>query len=619
MYNLPKKSKGAVLTAENWNNSVEAIQDALNRSSDFQTMLPSVPAASRWTGGRYAADKGGFSLRSLVKTGGTWKAYFNPGRVLEVHAGGARVIVPKMGADKMDSVPYPALEAEAGKKVFLDLVWGDNSHDCITAARISTEETPPGGRSARLTLGEFVSAAQSSGSSADDITYTPFLTGCITYAAASFSEGWRVVVSTDAQGSPEKAYVKKGDIYIAGQLAQRGEGSWEVAPKEEGEIWLEVKCTGDGVIKSAELKETKGSSKPLQYVAEPDDDEAEEEFTYCFLLAKVEKLEEPLQEDGNLPCLVSVKQYALGAVYCGVAPDELRLKAGKGIEIIETENEREQMIAALIEDAKEPSSGQCSLIYEEKEDGGNSEGNQGGDNGGDQGGQGENKGEPYKLKLLCSSDGSVNIKDEEGKLSLSAQKVEPGDGLEWKKDKDQNGNDIDTQILQVKIDSPEADSPKPGKWPVNLSVSPEGLKGELDLTVDTSVHDLGGGASVGLSNATAGGLSLVVTPGGDAEELSFRAPLRKNGKYVVLDYVKEPHTLPDGTTIALGLLGTQLDLVVDTSNTTGGGDGAMISDSWTALACDTDHALRLHRDENGQIYIQQGQWITTSQIYSPIN
>ena len=114
------------------------------------------------------------------------------------------------------------------------------------------------------------------------------------------------------------------------ELAQRGGGTWEVAPKEEGEIWLEVKCTGDGVIKSAELKETKGSSKPLQYVAEPDDEAAEEEFTYCFLLAKVEKLEEPLPEDGNLPSLVSVKQYALGAVYCGVAPDELGLKAGKG-------------------------------------------------------------------------------------------------------------------------------------------------------------------------------------------------------------------------------------------------------------------------------------------------
>ena len=314
-------------------------------------------------------------------------------------------------------------------------------------------------------------------------------------------------------------------------------------------------------------------------------------------------------------------RHAGGPVYI-IRPDEIVIKAGKGIQAEEEEEDGENgnkiktwKISALIEDAKEPSNGDCSLIYEEKEDGGNSEGNQGGN----QGGQGENKGEPYKLKLLCSSDGSVNIKDEEGKLSLSAQKVEPGDGLEWKKDKDQNGNDIDTQILQIRIDSTAVDSPKPGEWPVKLSVSPEGLKGELDLTVDTAVHELGGGASVGLSNATAGVLSLVVTPGNAAEELSVRAPLRKNGKYVVLDYVKDPHTLPDGTTIALYDRNGQLDLEVDTSNTTGGGDGALISDSWTALACDTDHALRLHRDENGQIYIQQGQWITTSQIYSPIN
>lgn len=61
-------------------------------------------------------------------------------------------------------------------------------------------------------------------------------------------------------------------------------------------------------------------------------------------------------------------------------------------------------ISALIEDAKEPSSADCSLIYKEKEDGGDADG------------------DPYKLKLLCSSDGSVNIEDKEGKLSLSAQK-----------------------------------------------------------------------------------------------------------------------------------------------------------------------------------------------------
>ena len=209
----------------------------------------------------------------------------------------------------------------------------------------------------------------------------------------------------------------------------------------------------------------------------------------------------------------------------------------------------------------------------------------------------------------------VRIKD-----SRSFQQVQPGDGLEWKTEKGADGHNIQTEILQVRIDSTVSSSTgQEGRIPVDLSVSQEGLKGEVDLTIDDTEHDLWGGWKIKLSRATRGVLSLAVTPGGDAEELSFRAPLRKNGKYVVLDYVKEPHTLPDGTTIALYDRNGQLDLEVDTSNTTGGGDGALISDSWTALACDTDHALRLHRDENGKIYIQQGEWIVTSKIYSPIN
>ena len=209
----------------------------------------------------------------------------------------------------------------------------------------------------------------------------------------------------------------------------------------------------------------------------------------------------------------------------------------------------------------------------------------------------------------------VRIKD-----SRSFQQVQPGDGLEWKTEKGADGHDIQTEILQVRIDSTVSSSTgQEGRIPVDLSVSQEGLKGEVDLTIDDTEHDLWGGWKIKLSRATRGVLSLAVTPGGDAEELSFRAPLRKNGKYVVLDYVKDPHTLPDGTTIALYDRNGQLDLEVDTSNTTGGGDGALISDSWTALACDTDHALRLHRDENGKIYIQQGEWIVTSKIYSPIN
>ncbi len=224
-------------------------------------------------------------------------------------------------------------------------------------------------------------------------------------------------------------------------------------------------------------------------------------------------------------------------------------------------------------------------------------------------GKGEGGAEDGPVRL------GVRIKD-----SRSFQQVQPGDGLEWKTEKGADDHNIQTEILQVRIDSTVSSSTgQEGRIPVDLSVSQEGLKGEVDLTIDDTEHDLWGGWKIKLSRATRGVLSLAVTPGGDAEELSFRAPLRKNGKYVVLDYVKDPHTLPDGTTIALYDRNGQLDLEVDTSNTTGGGDGALISDSWTALACDTDHALRLHRDENGKIYIQQGEWIVTSKIYSPIN
>ena len=224
-------------------------------------------------------------------------------------------------------------------------------------------------------------------------------------------------------------------------------------------------------------------------------------------------------------------------------------------------------------------------------------------------GKGEGGAEDGPVRL------GVRIKD-----SRSFQQVQPGDGLEWKTEKGADGHNIQTEILQVRIDSTVSSSTgQEGRIPVDLSVSQEGLKGEVDLTIDDTEHDLWGGWKIKLSRATRGVLSLAVTPGGDAEELSFRAPLRKNGKYVVLDYVKDPHTLPDGTTIALYDRNGQLDLEADTSNTTGGGDGALISDSWTALACDTDHALRLHRDENGKIYIQQGEWIVTSKIYSPIN
>lgn len=575
----------------------------------FNRGLGGTSLTIRPTGGRNKAGEGEpFTLKRLEKEDAGYKAYFWPGMVFEVHPGGVRRIKPELNGEKMDQAEEPPfLSVQGGDKVFLYLERSADNHDCITYAEVTAEEIGLA-RAVRIYLGEFKEETDEAGEKI--LKYHEAWSGHVHYAQSSLNEGWRVVVDTDEEGAPDMAYVKKGDIYIAGQLAQRGGGTWEVAPKEEGEIWLEVKCTGDGVIKSAELKETKGSSKPLQYVAEPDDEEAEEEFTYCFLLAKVEKLEEPLPEDGNLPSLVSVKQYALGAVYCGVAPDELGLRAGKGIEIVDLAEERKKEIAALIEDAKEPSSGDCSLIYEEEEGAGE----------GEEGGKKGNKGKPYKFKLLCSSDGSVLLKEEDGRIyfSASGKMPEAGDGLEYEKQQNGEGVEEETDILKIKIDSSvDSSVDDGGKWPVNLSVSPAGLKGELDLTVDSQQHEVGGGYKVGLS-AEAGALSLIVTPGGEAEELSFRAPLRKNGKYVVLDYESSWSAAVNGVKAGLFLRNNKLAVELYADTEPDGSDN-LISDSWTALVCDSDHAIRLHRDENGKIYIQQGKWIVTSKIYSPIN
>ena len=223
-------------------------------------------------------------------------------------------------------------------------------------------------------------------------------------------------------------------------------------------------------------------------------------------------------------------------------------------------------------------------------------------------GKGEGGAEDGPVRL------GVRIKD-----SRSFQQVQPGDGLEWKTEKGADDHNIQTEILQVRIDSTVSSSTgQEGRIPVDLSVSQEGLKGEVDLTIDDTEHDLWGGWKIKLSRATRGVLSLAVTPGGDAEELSFRAPLRKNGEYVVLDYESGWSDAVNGVKAGLFLRNNKLavELYADTEP-----DGSynLISDSWTVLACDSDHAIRLNRDENGKIYIQQGEWVVTSKIYSPIN
>ena len=104
-------------------------------------------------------------------------------------------------------------------------------------------------------------------------------------------------------------------------------------------------------------------------------------------------------------------------------------------------------------------------------------------------GKGEGGAEDGPVRL------GVRIKD-----SRSFQQVQPGDGLEWKTEKGADGHNIQTEILQVRIDSTVSSSTgQEGRIPVDLSVSQEGLKGEVDLTIDDTEHDLWGGWKIKLS------------------------------------------------------------------------------------------------------------------------
>lgn len=318
MYELPNKHKGQELFAADINALSAGVQDALNRASDFNSMLPSVPAPRRWGGGRYVSDTGGFSLRSLTKSGDKWMAYFNPGRVVEIHAGGSRVVSPSIGGKRMDYDPYPSLEAKKGK-VYLDLTWGSDSHDCITGAVISAQETPPGGRNVRMVLGEFVAASGGSGSSIDDVAYKSYLTGVITYASASFGEGWRVMVVPGKTGTPQEVYVRRGDIYVEGKLTMESSPMWMSAPLVGyGSIYLSVVLTKSGGVKEYKLVTARGEEQPVR-VDDDKDDPKGKDAQYFFRLARVQYAAEPFTGLGNAAAMITVRQCAMGAVYCTLA------------------------------------------------------------------------------------------------------------------------------------------------------------------------------------------------------------------------------------------------------------------------------------------------------------
>ena len=86
---------------------------------------------------------------------------------------------------------------------------------------------------------------------------------------------------------------------------------------------------------------------------------------------------------------------------------------------------------------------------------------------------------------------------------------------------------------------------------------------------------------------------------------------------MVLDYESSWSDAVNGVKAGLFLRNNKLAVELYADTEPDGSDN-LISDSWTVLACDSDHAIRLHRDENGKIYIQQGEWIVTSKSYSPI-
>lgn len=305
-----------------------------------------------------------------------------------------------------------------------------------------------------------------------------------------------------------------------------------------------------------------------------------------------------------------VWKHSGGPVYI-VNDDDVIIKAGKGIQVEEKKEEGEGKdkgktwkVSGDIRDSHEKTTEDVSLIYVISDS---------------EGGEDPKTEDPIYLKLLCSSDDSVSIRDEDGRIYLSATGKMPkaGDGLEYETQQNGEGVEEETDTLRIRIDSSvDSGSGENGKWPVNLSVSPDGLKGELDLTVDTQEHEVGGGFKVALSTATKGTLSLEVTSGEEAEPLSFRAPIRQNGKYVVLDYDTTWSDTVNGLKVHLfdqnGTLAVELH-----AETEPDGTDSLISDSWTALACDSDHALRLNRDEHGRIYIQQGEW--TSGNYTPMN
>lgn len=142
----------------------------------------------------------------------------------------------------------------------------------------------------------------------------------------------------------------------------------------------------------------------------------------------------------------------------------------------------------------------------------------------------------------------------------------------------------------------------------------------IRMYVNTEVHSAKNGIKYGLKiNGEHLDINIDADTQEEGENLSFRKPLRKNGIYVVLDCDTEEKALADGTKINLNMnSGGQLCLDVNTPEGGGGGTGGvLISDAWASLVCNTDHALRIRKDQEGYLYIQHGLWDKLLSEYVP--
>lgn len=228
----------------------------------------------------------------------------------------------------------------------------------------------------------------------------------------------------------------------------------------------------------------------------------------------------------------------------------------------------------------------------------------------------------YKLKTdpLCALE--LKEVEEENELTLNIESSSEEENIDadsnlkvWlvqKKGKGQGGAEEGPVRLGVRIKDERPDYT--GQDPIEITGR------SVSLKLDQTEHETSNGIKYKLTK-TGGRLDISLNADSLAvgENLKFEKPLRKTSSgYVVFDYDRNWSEPANGVKAHFVMVGDALSVELHADTTSDGSDG-LISDSWTVLACDSDHALRLKRNDNEKIYIQQGEWNKSSNQYEPIN